>query len=174
MNLEDCQVENEQTLRGSVLQVSARIEMILLRIVIISNVKDLDSAIITFNKKTLRDKLDYAINEFKTKRNDLYLEYEQAFNDLKKLIPFRNRFAHSMIYWDDNSDSSFKIIEISAYIDKSNKKHRVEFLPIIYTVSSFKQELDSLTNILEILVKLNFKVEAIIQQEAPHLYQSIT
>ena len=171
---EGIQLEKEILLRGSVLQVSARIEMVLLRVVLVSNADDMETAINGFKAKTMHQKIVAAKDALQLKYNSLYLKNEQAFIDLNEMRHFRNRFAHCIIEWDGQSVIRFKIVEANSQKHPTTQQLSVTFQPFHYTLDSFQIELEKLSNVLTELMVLNNDIEAILKQKYPRLYHSIT
>jgi hypothetical protein len=161
-------IVKEEIIRGQVMLVSAKIELILCRIIILSNVSNPKDEIIKFKKMMMGQKIEKAKKCLSETHANLFAEHQEAFSDLDKVKEFRNIIAHCPFRWHDPSLLSLEIWDVNIH---SDGQHVIE--PTVYTMEYCVLKILELQNALIKLLKLDIEIENILKTTHPEFSKLI-
>lgn len=153
----------ELSIRGSILQVCAKIEMVLCQIMIINDFGNLKKKHIPFQDLRFYEKINKAQFHIKQFSPSLYTKNKQIFGKLHVLKDFRNKMAHCGMTWEGED---FVIWEIE--VDKKDKVH--SFYPVKFTVSQAELKLKELKSIHLSLCKISLEMMEPVRKKFPDLF----
>jgi hypothetical protein len=131
----------ELSFRGAINFNSSLVELIVTRIIMVSNIANVKEEIIKLRRVMISEKIEMAQCLLKIFHPDIYKENKSIFNRFTKLKNFRNQIAHCVITWEYPEDMKFTVWDLS-----EDKKGKSFYRPIEMSVDECKNKLSLFSN----------------------------
>ncbi len=158
--------DKEILIRGRILQLSAKIESILAKIILVSKMEDLQAEAVKFKGMMLHGKIEYSQKTLEQYHPTIYERQKSVFEDLLKLKDFRNKIAHCEITWNYDDLSYYTVWDIS--ISEDNIQF---YYPFNYTINETFERIEEFKQVGASLVKILIEIQEKFNAQYPGFFQ---